>query len=151
MAAIAPEITRLTSSPAAVLAELIAESERAGVRFLRRLADEWANGTNRFDHPGEALFVARNENHVVAVCGLNVDPHLGDGAVGRLRHLYVLEGYRRHGIGERLVAAVIAAAAGARFRRLRLRTSNAIAARLYERAGFRASGESDASHVLTLR
>ena len=35
------------------LADLVAESERDGWRFLRRLCDEWTGGVNRFDQPGE--------------------------------------------------------------------------------------------------
>ena len=45
----------LTSSS---VGELVAESERLGLRLVRRLADEWATGANRFDRPGEILFGA---------------------------------------------------------------------------------------------
>ena len=40
-------------------------SERDGWRFVRRLADVWAAGTNRFDRPGEALFAARVEGSIL--------------------------------------------------------------------------------------
>src|SRR5437588_353346 len=46
-------ITRLAELPSGALASLVAESEQAGWRFVRRLADEWAAGANRFDRPGE--------------------------------------------------------------------------------------------------
>jgi hypothetical protein len=39
-------VARLSHLPAYALAPLLAESEREGWRFVRRLADEWAAGTN---------------------------------------------------------------------------------------------------------
>ena len=110
-----------------------------------------ASGTNRFDQPGEALYAARVNGEVVGACGLNVDPYTAEGRVGRVRHLYVMEAYRRHGIGRRLVVEVIAAARGS-FDRLRLRTANPEAARLYEALGFApCAGEADCTHALDLR
>jgi len=129
-------IERLTDLQPERLAPLIAESERHGLRLVRRLVDEWASGANRFDRPGEALFVARSGEQVVGVCGLNIDRYAAQPSVGRLRHLYVLSAHRRLGIGEQLVTRVIETARG-RFERLRLSTSNPEAARLYERLGFR--------------
>jgi len=129
-------IERLTDLQPERLAPLIAESEQHGLRLVRRLADEWASGANRFDRPGEALFLARTGERVVGVCGLNVDPYAAQPSVGRLRHLYVLSAHRRLGIGEQLVTRIIETARG-RFERLRLSTSNPEAARLYERLGFR--------------
>jgi hypothetical protein len=57
------------------LAELIAESEQHGLRFVWRLADEWASGVNRFDRTGERLFVAREGERIVGVGGVNIDPY----------------------------------------------------------------------------
>jgi len=138
------------AAPADCLAALIAESEQQGLRFVRRLADEWASGANRFDRPGEALFVARSAGDVVGVCGLNVDPYATAPDVGRVRHLYVLRVHRHRGIGQQLVTAIVQAARG-RFERLRLRTQNPEAARLYERLGFRAAVDAtDCTHVMEL-
>ena len=131
------------------LAALIAESEAHGLRLVRRLADEWATGVNRFDRPGEALFVAGDARQIVGVGGLNVDPYAGNPTVGRVRHLYVLTSYRRLGIGERLVAEIVAAARD-RFQTLRLSTSNPEAARLYERLGFRRANAADCTHVMAI-
>jgi GNAT superfamily N-acetyltransferase len=87
---------------------------------------------------------------VVGVCGLNVDPYAAEPRVGRVRHLYVLSGQRRLGVGRRLVSEVIEAARG-RFDRLRLRTENPGAAQFYEAIGFRSSGATDNStHVMVL-
>jgi GNAT superfamily N-acetyltransferase len=129
---------------------LVSDSERAGLEFVRRLVEDWASGANRFDRPGEAFFIARLDGSLVGVCGLNVDPYAADPRVGRVRHLYVLSDRRTLGIGRRLVEDIIAAARGP-FGRLRLRTNNPSAARLYERVGFRRSPElADATHVMEL-
>lgn len=142
-------IERLRGEPVEHLQALITESERQGFRFVRRLVEEWSSGANRFDRPGEVLFVARSGGDVVGVCGLNVDPHADDPKVGRVRHLYVLVPHRRAGIGEQLVADIVEAARG-RFERLNLRTTNAAAARLYERLGFHRTAARDSTHTLEL-
>lgn len=141
-------IERVSGAPTDRLAALLAESEQQGFRFVRRLVQEWESGDNRFDRPGEALFVARVGVDVVGVCGLSVDSYTGDPKVGRVRHLYVLVPHRRSGVGEQLVADVLEAAPG-RFERLHLRTTNPTAARLYERLGFRRTFDArDRTHVL---
>jgi GNAT superfamily N-acetyltransferase len=137
------EIERLTELSPGQLRTVIADSEAQGLSFVRRLDEEWAGGVNRFDRPGEALFVACDGINVIGVGGLNVDPYANDIAVGRVRHLYVLSAYRRRGIGERLVTTIVDAARG-RFQTLRLHTSNPDAARLYERLGF--ARHADATH-----
>src|SRR5688500_13163109 len=99
-------IERLRQSPAETLATLTMDSDAQGVRFVRRLIDEWASGVNRFEQPGEVLFCAHRAGAVVGVCGLNVDPYVGAGGerrVGRVRHLYVVSTHRRLGIGDRLL------------------------------------------------
>jgi GNAT superfamily N-acetyltransferase len=144
-------IERLVEVAPNLFDALVDESEREGYRFMRRLADEWASGANRFDRPGEALFAARVDGRLIGACGLNVDPYTTAKGVGRVRHLYVLSATRRLGVGEQLVARVIDAARG-RFGRLRLSTQNPAAARLYERMGFsRSAGAADHTHILELR
>jgi len=130
---------------------LIAESETEGWRFVRQLASDFGSGANRFDRPGEALFAARDHNDaIVGICGLNADPYAAEQSVGRVRRLYVMAGYRRRGIGQLLVEAVVAAARGT-FRSLRVRTNNPQAARLYERMGFQAvSDAANCTHRLVL-
>jgi GNAT superfamily N-acetyltransferase len=131
------------------LAALVDDSERHGVRFVRRLADEWASGANRFDRPGEALFMAWIDGDAVGVGGLNIDPYATAPGVGRVRHVYVLTAHRRAGVGARLMHAILDAARG-RFEVVRLRTSNPAAARLYERLGWEPVDEADCSHALAL-
>jgi GNAT superfamily N-acetyltransferase len=140
-------IVRLEHLPPG-LAEVVAESEAAGFRFLRRLVDEWASGANRFDRPGEALFAAVSGPRVVGVCGLNVDPYAGESGVGRVRRLYVLSACRRQGVGRLLLRAVVAAARG-HFRLLRLRAEGEAAGWFYEALGFQACAEvADCTHAL---
>jgi len=145
------QIERLTEASPGLFDALVAESERAGYGFVRRLAHEWASGANRFDRPGEALFAARMDGRLIGACGLNVDPYTPAPGVGRVRHLYVLTDYRRLGVGRRLVEQVLDAARG-RFERLRLSTQNPAAAQLYERLGFERRIEAaDHTHLMEIR
>jgi GNAT superfamily N-acetyltransferase len=129
---------------------LLAESEHAGLRLVRRLVEEWTSGVNRFDRPGETLLGAWVDGQVVGVCGLNIDPYAAEEGVGRVRHLYVLSAFRRRGVGRGLIAAVIEAARG-RFGELRLRTGNPEAARVYEAIGFQPSNRvADCTHIMKL-
>jgi ribosomal protein S18 acetylase RimI-like enzyme len=143
-------VTRLLDLPAEDFGPLLAASERAGWRFLRRLVDEWANGTNRFDRRGETLLAARVDGALAGVCGLNIDPYAGDLAVGRVRRLYVLRAFRCRGVGQLLLQAIVRSAR-ASFRCLHVRTENGAAARLYERLGFvPVLGGRDCTHTLML-
>src|SRR5882672_1598423 len=129
--------------------DLLVDSEAAGSRIVRRLMDEWADGTNRFERPGESLFAAWVVGRLVGVCGLNVDPYAGDDRIGRVRHLYVLNAARRLGVGRALMAEIVGAARG-RFGTLRLSTSNPAAARLYESLGFLPMTADHCTHLMTL-
>jgi GNAT superfamily N-acetyltransferase len=143
-------IARLEALPSDHLAEIVAESEQAGFRFVRRLVQEWEDGTSRFSQPGEAFFAALCGARVVGVCGLTRDPYASSPNVGRVRRLYVLSALRRRGVGRRLVQAVLAAARGV-FTSLRLRTETEAAARLYTALGFRACvGIPDCTHEMEL-
>ena len=142
-------VERLHDIPAGA-AELVSDSERSGLRFVRKLVEDWISAENRFDRPGEALFGAFLDRRMVGVCGLNIDPYVTDDGVGRLRHLYVLADFRHAGVARALMAHVLAAGRG-RFDHLRLRTNNPAAARLYESFGFQVTPESaDSTHVLPL-
>ena len=133
-----PELGRLSESAAA-----------EGFHFVKRAHDAWRRGGNRFDRPGEGFFVALAIDEVVGMCGLNIDPYLDGPSVGRLRHLYVAPEARRRGVGRRLVMACLDLANG-HFLRVRLRTFEADAIRLYESMGFRRIDEPDATHTLEL-
>lgn len=120
-----------------------------GYSFVERAELEWLSGANRFDKHGEGFFMAHIGDTSVGMCGLNSDPYLEDGRVGRLRHLYVAPEARRSGVGQRLVSSCLDLAQG-RFDRVRLRTFEADGSRLYETMGFQRVEEPHATHSLDL-
>jgi GNAT superfamily N-acetyltransferase len=128
-------IERVECLPIEQLNPLVIEAAPTGFHALSRLVTNWKSGRNRFDQPGEAIFIATHNGRIVGVCGLNRDPYLGDPTVGRVRHLYVALDRRREGIGSRLVRAILAEARG-RFDRLRLRTDSPDADVFYRSLGF---------------
>ena len=69
--------------------------------MLRRLAENWQSGENRFNAPGEKLLGAFRGGELVGVCGLNADAYSLQPRAGRIRHLYIGERYRRQGVGGR--------------------------------------------------
>lgn len=84
--------------------------------------------------PRGALFVASVGGDVAGCVGLRPL----DDRTGEMKRLYVRSAYRSHGLGERLVTAVIDAARDAGYGELRLDTlpSMASAQALYRRLGF---------------
>jgi ribosomal protein S18 acetylase RimI-like enzyme len=129
------ELRPIRALSADALDPLLAASIAEGLRFVARLAHEWAAGAARFDGPGEVLLGGYDRAALVAVGGLTPDPYGGAPGVGRLRHLYVLPAARRRGVGRRLVRALEAAAAG-HYRVLVLRTDTAAAAGFFEALGY---------------
>ena len=78
---------------------LRAESLAQNLNMLRRLAENWQNGENRFNAPGEKLLGAFAHGQLVGVCGLNIDPFSQQPRAGRIRHLYIADRHHRQGIG----------------------------------------------------
>ncbi|RXZ81949.1 GNAT family N-acetyltransferase [Paenibacillaceae bacterium] len=132
-----------------VLNELLTESILEGFRHITRLVEDYKKGTNRFDQYDEALFVCLVDERVVGICGLNRDPHYGEG-IGRVRRLYVLNEFRRHNVGRKLTEAVIQKAKTCN-RRLVLKTDNPNAEKFYKSLGFiEAVGDEKVTHYLEL-
>ncbi|WP_175907277.1 GNAT family N-acetyltransferase [Burkholderia seminalis] len=138
-------ITRLKALPPE-LVDLEREASKQGVNFLGRLIDEWHTGSNRFDKPGECLLMASVAGNMVAIGGLNVDPYKSIGDTARLRRLYVASNFRRRGVGEALVCALLKEASGT-FRAVRLSTDTEAAAAFYVRLGFSAIEDETATHI----
>jgi len=139
-------VVRITDLELDSLHELRAESSREGFRFIERLCEEWASGTNRFNAPGEALFVAIANGQVVGICGLNRDPCASDPRIGRVRRLYVTPAQRRHGVGRELLETVVARARR-HFRLLRVHSE--AASEFYTAQGFRrVASDEEVTHVL---
>jgi len=134
--------------PVTGMEQLHAEAKEDGYDFIDTLVDEWANGTNRFNAPGEILCGHLEEGLLVAVGGLTVDPFISEPHTGRIRRVYVRSAWRNKGIGRALVSTLIEEARK-NFRYVRLRAENAGAARLYERMGFTSIDNPDATHILS--
>ena len=125
------------------------EAGAQGFRFIDRLCTDWDSGANKFDRTGECLLGASVNGALIGVGGLNNDPYLHRADVGRVRHLYVLQEWRRKGVGRTLISRLVDEARRS-FREVRLRTDTNEAARFYAQCGFRPSNDATASHVLTL-
>lgn len=87
--------------------ELKAESMAAGFNMLHRLEENWLNGHNRFDKPGENLLGFYADGLLIGVCGLNHDPYMPSVRAGRLRHLYVGIKWRKMQVGVILLRAIL--------------------------------------------
>jgi GNAT superfamily N-acetyltransferase len=133
------------------ISKLVNESEVEGYRFLMRLVNEYVEGTNTFNKPGEALFCIRNESgEVVAIGGINQSPLSDDKEVARLRRFYVLRDARRQGVGSLLVKEIINHSKG-KFKRMTLRTDSSTADSFYRANGFGTDDSSaETTHVLVL-
>ena len=128
---------------------LAAQASDEGFVFMQTLLDQWADGSNRFDQPGEVYFGVRQDGRLIAAGGLNRDPYSSAPGTGRVRHVYVRPEARRGGAGRVLLDAIITAGAG-RFSILRLRTRTAQGAAFYESLGFARCDDPAATHVLAI-
>ena len=143
-------IRRAAELPLDALSPLVEQSQHRGWNHLERLRDDWVSGRNRFAKPGEALLTGWEQDELVAVGGINHDPHDTDPRVGRLRRLYVHEGYRRRGRGALMVSRLLDHAE-LYFREVRIGAGSAAAGAFFESLGFAAfPNESTFTHALLL-
>ena len=131
------------------LEPLIRESLAEGFTFLLRLRDEWLSGANRFDQPGEALFVVEQDGELVGIGGLNRHPYNAASRGGRIRRLYIAKSHRRRGIGKALVSKLIETAMG-QFSHLSVKTDNPDADSFYQALGFQRVAIVHSTHTLKL-
>lgn len=130
------------------IGRLLEEADGEGHNLVRRLVEDWIDGSNRFDRFGEIAMAARADTRLVGVGGLNQDPYLDDSTVGRIRHVYVSPDARGQGVGRLMVSALVEHARTT-FRRVRLRSTGS--PEFYLALGFeKADGERDATHVMEL-
>lgn len=116
--------------------EILSESQSEGHHMVSRLLADFRSGSNRFDAPGEALFVHVSDNAVVAVAGLNREKDSTFGRAGRIRRLYVIPKARGSGLGRCLVETLICSA-GPHFDVLTVNAGTPDAAGFYEHLGFK--------------
>lgn len=128
---------------------LISSAESENFKALSKMKKSWESAENRFDRKGERIIAYYSDNNLVAVCGRNIDPYTENDKVGRIRHLYVLPGYRRKGIAKLLVEELIKDA-NAFFTTLRLRTKDEGASKFYLSLGFEKSDKDFETHVIRL-
>ncbi|MEX3772938.1 GNAT family N-acetyltransferase [Pseudomonas sp. MYb118] len=139
------QVTHLPPQISTLEKEAVAE----GFKFLTRLTSEWHSGSNRFDAPGECLISAYQDQHLVGIGGLSVDPftHV---RTGRLRRVYVSPASRGQQVGRRLVSALLAHAA-LHFESVRLYTDTAEGSTFYLRCGFTLTEDAHATHIAQLK
>lgn len=133
------------------VSKLVEESEAEGYRFLRRLVNQYEDGTNTFNKEGEVLYgVWDQQDRLVAIGGLNRDPYSDKSGVGRLRRFYISERARRQGIGTKLLKEIINHGRPY-FKEIVVRTDSSIADAFYRANGFSGDlGLPEATHSMTL-
>ena len=97
--------------------------------------EEIAHLEEKFSPPGGSIYLVYVEGQLAGCVGMKAsDPESAE-----LKRLYVRSEFRGHGLGEMLVRRIMADAAAAGYRRLRLDTLPGLKAalRLYRRLGFR--------------
>ncbi len=144
-------VERVEDLQAITISHLVKESETEGYRFLSRLVNDFQDGTNRFNKPGEALFSVHNEaGDVVAIGGVNQSPFSVDKQVARLQRFYVLDDARRQGVGSLLLKQIIDHSR-ATFNEVTIRTESSKADAFYRANGFELDDSaSETTHVMQL-
>lgn len=120
------------------------EAADEGYRFIERLIDGWQAGTDRFDKPGEALLLARQDGTIAGIGGITEDPF--DRAALRLRRFYVRPRFRRAGVARTLATALMATARKTG-RPLHVNAGTTTAPPFWEGLGFRPVMAAHHTHV----
>jgi N-acetylglutamate synthase-like GNAT family acetyltransferase len=131
------------------LAPLLKKSQSEGFNLVLRLIENWDNGKNRFNQPGEAFYIAEHEGRYLGCGGRSIDPYSNDPEVIRIRHVYVLTDWRRFGIASAIMKRIMHMPPGM-FKKATLRTLNPAARKFYETLGFTYIGEGDVTHEMVL-
>lgn len=122
-----------------------------GYSFIQKLWDEYQSGEKAFNQPATTLLGGYEDGQLIAVGGVHPDPYLKIPTIGRIRHVYVLPGYRRSGVGKKLVETLIDYAA-AHFTSLTLRTPTEHGRAFYKALGFSdAPRFAEATHWMEIR
>ena len=144
------EVRQIINLRSLDLTDLVKESKENGFRFLERLVNDYENGTNNFNKPGESLYgVFNKEGQLIAIGGLNIDPYSGEQQIGRLRRFYVSRHYRRKGFGKLLLNKIIYDAKN-HYKVLVLNTDTEQANKFYTSLGFSEEIYPNTTHHLKL-
>ncbi len=142
-----PQLIELTDMNFFLVHGLLDESICEGYGFIQKTIDDWNSGANRFSGEGEKLWGLVSGADLIGIGGLNRDPYIEESNVGRVRHLYIREIYRRKGYATLLMNMIIDQALQ-HFAILRLFTENPAAAEFYEAFGFQKIEGYKVSHGL---
>ena len=86
---------------------LVRAADAEDLGMVAQVVTDFVSGANRFDQPGEGLWVADAHHRLIGICGLNRDPFARpEESAGRVRRLYVIPAWRRKGAVSRLTDAV---------------------------------------------
>jgi GNAT superfamily N-acetyltransferase len=112
--------------------------------MLALLAKEWADGTNRFEKPGEALVAAYDAGALAGLGAMTHDPNI-EGAL-RMRRFYVSPRHRRSGVGRALAHALLDRPE-VQGKTVTLNAPQVEAARFWEALGFVRDNKDGHTHV----
>jgi GNAT superfamily N-acetyltransferase len=141
-------ITHLTLD---LLRPILDESLAEGYGFIQKLWDEYQSGKMTFCEDGAVLLGGYDEGRLIAIGGVHTDTYLDSPTIGRIRHVYVLREYRRHGVGKKLVQGLIDHASN-HYTVLTLRTLTDHGDAFYKSLGFSTEPHyENATHAMQLR
>ena len=145
-------INAITDIRSVDLSRFREEAQRAQHRIIAKLIEQWETGENTFGKRHERFWGYFIGDELVGIGGINEDPYLKQPAYGRMRHLWVLEPFRRNGIGRALVSQA-EAFAKQHYEWMTLRTpADGSADAFYAKLGFQRCDWLDSvSHVKSVR
>ena len=126
--------------------EIEQESLAEGFHMVQRLVADFQSGANRFDREGELLLGVFAYDRLIALGCLNAT---STASKARVRRVYVLPEFRRHGVASGIIRRLVDYAS-TRFSELELRTTTAEGAAFYEKIGFCRVSEEGVTHRLRL-
>jgi len=85
--------------------QFLHEAAAEGFDNMSVLQEQWRDGLNRFDRPGEILALATVDGEIAGIGGITQD--FVDSSWLRMRRFYVRSAYRRRGVGRKLALYVL--------------------------------------------
>ncbi|SUB55816.1 Predicted acetyltransferase [Brucella anthropi] len=85
--------------------QLLVDAAAEGFDTMSVLQEQWRNGSNRFERPGEILALATIDDEIAGIGGITQD--FVDSSWLRMRRFYVRPAYRRRGVGREIAHYVL--------------------------------------------